>query len=97
MPTTATTTTKDWSSYYTLMAELEGMDKLRRIKTRLYEKLEAINEEIEELEEDKERLFMPKHPHCTALIEHEVEQLIAIGRDVSIQLETIIGILGEGS
>jgi len=83
-----------WQAYYSALMAQEGADRLRRVKSRLYEKLESINEEIESLEEDRERIF-GRHPEISPFIEHEVEGLITTGREVSIRLETVIGLLGE--
>lgn len=83
-----------WQSYYSALLEAEGVDRLRRVKSRLYEKLESINEEIESLEDDRERFF-GRHPEISPFIEKEVEGLISTGREVSIRLETVIGLLGE--
>lgn len=83
-----------WQEYYTGLLEQEGMERLRRVKGQLYEKLESINEEIESLEEDRERIF-GRHPVLSPFIEQEVEGLITTGREVSIRLETVIGLLGE--
>jgi hypothetical protein len=83
-----------WQAYYTVLLEQDGMERLRRIKSRLYEKLESLNEEIESLEEDRERIF-GRHPQISPFIEREVEGLLSTGREVSIRLETVIGLLGE--
>lgn len=83
-----------WQAYYSALMVQEGADRLRRVKHRLYEKLESINEEIESLEEDRERIF-GRHPEISPFIEREVEGLITTGREVSIRLETVIGLLGE--
>lgn len=94
---TEMTTTQgvDWIAYYGVLREKLGRDKLRRIKSRLYEKLETINGEIDELEEDKELHFLPQHPEFATFIDAQVEQLLADGRAVSIQLETVIGLIEE--
>lgn len=86
----------DWMTYYAILHEKQGLDKLRRIKSRLYEKLETINGEIDELEEDKELHFAPEHPEFVPFIDQQIETLLASGREVSIQLETVIGLLSEG-
>ena len=78
-----------WQAYYTVLLEQDGMERLRRIKSRLYEKLESLNEEIESLEEDRERIF-GRHPQISPFI-----GLLSTGREVSIRLETVIGLLGE--
>ncbi|GEM_PF-2323381 len=83
-----------WHAYYATLLELEGTDRLRRIKSRLYEKLETINAEIESLEEDRERIF-GRHVEISPFIEREVEALLKTGRQASIRLETVIGLLGE--
>jgi len=83
-----------WQAYYSALMVQEGADRLRRVKSRLYEKLESINEEIESLEEDRERIF-GRQPEVVTFIECEVEDLITTGREVSIRLETVIGLLGE--
>lgn len=85
----------DWMTYYTTLRDKLGVDKLRRIKSRLYEKLETINGEIDELEEDKELHFQPDHPEFLSFIEHQIEALVTSGQQVSIQLETVIGLLEE--
>ncbi|MNK51669.1 hypothetical protein D3C87_705830 [compost metagenome] len=83
-----------WRAYYSALLAQEGAERLRRVKSRLYEKLESINEEIESLEEDRERIF-GRQPEIVTFIEREVESLITTGREVSIRLETVIGLLGE--
>lgn len=83
-----------WQTYYGLLLETEGTERLRRIKGRLYETLETINAEIESLEEDRERIF-GRHAEIASFLEQEVERLIATGREISIRLETVIGLLGE--
>lgn len=83
-----------WQAYYSVLLEQEGVERLRRVKSRLYEKLESINEEIESLEEDRERIF-GRHAEISPFIEQEVESLLTTGREVSIRLETVIGLLGE--
>lgn len=83
-----------WQAYYSALWEQEGAERLRRVKHGLYDQLESIHEEIESLEEDRERIF-GRHPELSAFIEREVEGLITAGREVSIRLETVIGLLGE--
>lgn len=83
-----------WRAYYSALMDQEGAERLRRVKSRLYEKLESINEEIESLEEDRERIF-GRDLELSPFIEGEVEGLITTGREVSIRLETVIGLLGE--
>lgn len=83
-----------WQAYYAALMEQDGPERLRRIKSRLYEKLESLNEEIESLEEDRERLFM-RDARLSPFIEREVEGLLSTGREASIRLETVIGLLGE--
>lgn len=83
-----------WQAYYSALLEQEGPERLRRVKSGLYEKLESINEEIDSLEEDRERFFV-RHPEIAPFIEQEVEGLIDTGREISIRLETVIGLLGE--
>jgi len=83
-----------WQAYYSALLAQEGAERLRRVKSRLYEKLESINEEIESLEEDRERIF-GRQPEIVTFIEREVESLITTGREASIRLETVIGLLGE--
>lgn len=85
----------DWMTYYTTLRDKLGVDKLRRVKSRLYEKLETINGEIDELEEDKELHFLPEHPEFVPFIEQQIETLVTSGQQVSIQLETVIGLLEE--
>lgn len=87
----------DWMTYYSTLRDKLGVDKLRRVKSRLYEKLETINEEIDELEEDKELHFLPEHPEFVQFIDQQIEELVASGRLVSIQLETVIGLLEEAT
>lgn len=89
------TTGHDWMTYYATLRDKLGVDKLRRIKSRLYEKLETINGEIDELEEDKELHFFPDHPEFVPFIEQQIEALVTVGQQVSIQLETVIGLLEE--
>jgi hypothetical protein len=95
MQPTASTRAHDWHSYYETLRDKRGLDKLRRIKSRLYEKLESINGEIDELEEDKELHFLPDHPEFVPFLDQQIEALLASGREVSIQLETVIGLLDE--
>lgn len=89
------TQVNDWTTYYSTLRDKLGVDKLRRVKHRLYEKLETINGEIDELEEDKELHFLPEHPQFIPFIEQQIEALVAMGQQVSIQLETVIGLLEE--
>lgn len=89
------TQVNDWTTYYSTLRDKLGVDKLRRIKSRLYEKLETINGEIDELEEDKELHFLPEHPEFIPFIEAQIEALVTSGQQVSIQLETVIGLLEE--
>lgn len=93
-PMTATPT-QDWARYYAVVLEKQGQDKLRRLKTRLYEKLEAINEEIDDLEEQKEVLLVPEHPELVPFIDQQVEALLSTGRALSIQLEQVIIMLED--
>lgn len=95
MAHTTPTQAHDWMTYYTTLRDKLGVDKLRRVKSRLYEKLETINGEIDELEEDKELHFQPDHPEFIPFIEQQIEALVTSGRQVSIQLETVIGLLEE--
>jgi hypothetical protein len=97
MPQDAASRPTDWLTYYEILRDKLGVDKLRRIKTRLYEKLENINGELDELEEDKELHFQPGYPEFAAFIDQQVESLLTAGREVSIQLETVIGLLESGS
>lgn len=83
-----------WQAYYAALLDQDGPERLRRIKHRLYEKLESLNEEIESLEEDRERIFA-RDARISPFIEREVERLLVTGREVSIRLETVIGLLGE--
>lgn len=93
MPHPASTQRIDWLAYYEILRDKQGAEKLKRIKNRLYEKLETINGEIDELEEDKELHFQPEHPEFVPFIDDQIETLLTAGREVSIQLETVIGLL----
>lgn len=93
MPHTASTQVHDWTSYYQILSERQGPERLRRIKTRLYEKLEVINDEIDELEADKELFCNVEFPEFVPLLDQQVEELLTSGRQVSIQLETVIELL----
>ncbi|MBO9539644.1 hypothetical protein J7643_03525 [bacterium] len=95
MAPTSVTHPQDWSTYFTVILEKQGRDKLRRVKTRLYEKLEAINEEIDDMEEQKELFLLPEHPELVPFIDQQVETLLSAGRALSIQLEQVIGLLEE--
>ncbi|MNY42556.1 hypothetical protein D3C86_1774590 [compost metagenome] len=98
MSPTTVTHTQDWATYYAVIFEKQGKDRLRRIKTRLYEKLEAINEELDDLEEQKEVLLVPEHPELVPFIDQQVEALLTAGRAISIQLERVIVMLeGDGA
>lgn len=97
MSLTTVTHSQDWSTYYAVILEKQGLDKLRRIKTRLYEKLETINEEIDDIEEQKELFLIPEHPALVPLIDQQIEALLSAGRAISIQLERVIGMLEEDS
>jgi hypothetical protein len=93
MSSSTVTHTQEWAKYYAVILEKQGQGKLRRIKTRLYEKLEAINEELDDLEEQKELFLTPEHPELVPFVEQEIEALLSAGREISIQLEQVIMML----
>lgn len=95
MSPTSVTHMQDWATYYAVIQEKQGNEKLRRIKSRLYEKLEAINDEIDDLEEQKELFLVPEHPELVPFIDQQVEALLTAGRAISIQLERVIGMLED--
>lgn len=93
MSPTALQPIQDWTAYYQILAERQGPERLRRLKARLYEKLEVINEEIDELEADKELFCIVEHPEYVPMLDAQVERLLAAGREASIQLEVVIELM----
>lgn len=86
----------EWDAFYTAVLTQVGSERLRRIKSRLYEQLELIHEAIEDLEEIKD-LFLPVPDRALFArdIECQVEELVQEGQLLSLQIEVLTGLLGE--
>lgn len=95
MPELLNRPVKEWDAFYGAVLEHEGTGRLRTIKARLYDKLELIHDEIEDLEDLKETVFQAFTPDVCRDIDKQVEDLVQQGQAISLQIEVLTRLLGE--
>ena len=86
----------EWVDYYFALREEDGRRTLKRIRSRLYSRLEGIHCEIDHLEETMSRFVSPLHPEFVPLIEQKIVLLKAVAENIVQELRLVISAI-EGN